>query len=125
MTDTAAILDTDRRFFDALLISDSAALEKVLAPEFLIVDIQAGGVTHRAEFLEFVVSGAVRFTKIESFPAEAVVRVFGDSAIVVGRTAMELTMPDGTQVAAASRYTHVFVAEEGWRLVSAQGTGIS
>ncbi|WP_028932528.1 YybH family protein [Pseudonocardia spinosispora] len=124
---TDAILDTDRRFFDALLAADSAALDQVLAPEFLIVDVQAGGVTHRPEFLEFVVSGAVRFSRIESFPADAVVRVFGDTAVVVGRTAMELTMPDGTQVSAASRYTHVFVAERGhcWRLVSAQGTGIS
>lgn len=60
MTDTAAILDTDRRFFDALLTT-------------------------------------------------------------------EPTTPDGTQVNAASRYTHVFVAQgsHSGTLVSAQGTGIS
>ncbi len=41
---------------------------------------------------------------------------------------MVFTMPDGTEVRAGSRYTHVFQREDtaapAWRLVSAQGTQI-
>ncbi|MFC8528932.1 YybH family protein [Nocardia sp. NPDC057227] len=122
MTD---VLAADRRFFDALLGADTAALEELLHPEFLIVDVAAGGVTARAEFVEFVGSAAVRFTRIDTDPAEATVREFGTTTVVVGRTAMEFTLPDGTAVTTASRYTHVFVSADGeFRLVSAQGTAI-
>ncbi len=118
---------TDGRFFTALLAADAGALEEVLAPDFLIVDVAAGGVTDRADFLAAVQAGAVRFDAIRSFPAEAVIRTYAGTAIIVGRTAMSFTLPDGTAVNAASRYTHVFVrADTGaWQLASAQGTAIS
>lgn len=120
------VLATDRRFFDALLAADRAALDVLLAPEFVIVDVAAGDVTARAEFLQFVSDRIVRFTRIDQFPAEAIVRRFGTTTIIVGRTAMEFVLPDGTQVTASSRYTHVFVSDEDkWHLVSAQGTAIT
>ncbi|MFC4943929.1 nuclear transport factor 2 family protein [Pseudonocardia sp. GCM10023141] len=123
---TTTVADTDRRFFDALIAADPATLDEVLDPEFLIVDVNAGAVTPRAEFVAFVASGAVRFTAIETFPGEAVTRQFGDTTVVVGRTAMEFTLPDGAQVRTGSRYTHVFVADgAGWRLASAQGTALA
>ena len=120
------ITATDGRFFDALLAADPGALDEVLAPDFLIVDVAAGGVTDRADFLAAVQAGAVRFDAIQSFPAEAVIRTYAGTAIVVGRTAMSFTLPDGAPVNAASRYTHVFVraADGRWRLASAQGTAI-
>jgi ketosteroid isomerase-like protein len=113
----------DKAFFDALVASDISTLERLLGPEFLMVGVADGAVTTRDAFLRFVASGDVRFAGIESFPAEAVVRHFGDTAVVVGRTAMAFQLPDGTEVRTGSRYTHVFVGEQGsWRLVSAQGT---
>lgn len=118
--------EADQRFFAALLGADTPALEELLAPEFLIVDINAGAVTPRAEFLALVTAGAVRFIGIETFPDETIVRRFDNTAIVVGRTDMTFALPDGAQVRAASRYTHVFVTDgERWRLVSAQGTQIT
>jgi ketosteroid isomerase-like protein len=123
---TDAVLAADKRFFDALLAADKKALEEILASEFLIVDVASGGLTQRAEFIEFVISGAVRFINIESFPSQSIVRHFADTAIVIGRTAIEFVLPDGQQVNAASRYTHVFLASgQAWRLVSAQGTPIN
>ncbi|WP_327119103.1 nuclear transport factor 2 family protein [Nocardia sp. NBC_01730] len=123
---TDAVLATDRRFFDALLAADRANLDVLLAPEFLIVDVAGGDVTARDEFLQFVSDRIVRFTRIDQFPAEAIVRRFGTTAIIVGRTAMEFSLPDGTQITASSRYTHVFVSnDEEWHLVSAQGTAIA
>jgi len=116
----------DRSFFQALIDGDVAALEELLADHFLIVDVTGGSVHDRAAFLEAIASGAVRFEDIETFPAETVIRLAGDgTGIVVGRTAMSFSDPEGHITAVSSRYTHVFYANgRGWQLVSAQGTRI-
>ncbi len=117
----------DRSFFQALLDHDAAALEPLLAADFLIVDVASGSVHRRDSFLEAIVGGAVVFQKIETFPDETSVRLSGAGAgIVVGRTAMSLVGPDGASADIASRYTHVFFRANGhgWQLVSAQGTPI-
>jgi hypothetical protein len=45
------ILDTDARFFRALLEQDRQGLEELLADDFFIVDVDAGGLTNRADFV--------------------------------------------------------------------------
>ncbi|GAA3627545.1 hypothetical protein GCM10022419_136030 [Nonomuraea rosea] len=86
--------------------------------------IEDGAVAHRDALLESIGAGALRFPKIESFPDEAVVRLVGSAGVVVGRTSMNVTNPDGTDFTAASRYIHVFAHDGQWRLHSAQGTAI-
>ena len=121
----SAVLAADRAFFDALLGGDSAALDRTLAPTFAIVDVAAGGVTERADFVAMVGSGGVRFAAIETDPATARVRIHGVTATVIGRTAMRLQLPAGATLDVQSRYTHVFErAGDGWQLASAQGTQI-
>ncbi len=123
----AAVRRTDLDFFAALVDRDGSALERLLASDFLVVDLASGIVHRRDSFLEAVVGGAVAFQKIETFPDETSVRLSGARAgIVVGRTAMILTRPDGVPAEVASRYTHVFFRANGagWQLVSAQGTPI-
>jgi len=110
-------LDLDQQFFDALTSADTAALETLLHPDFLIVAVHDGAVATRADLIDAVGSGAVAFPAIATFPEEASVRTVGDVDIVVGHTAMEFT-----GFAAASRYTHVWT---GGRLVTAQGTPIT
>lgn len=121
------VLSADRAFFDALLVADAAALEDLLAADFLIVDVAAGAVTERAAFAAGVASRAVRFESIETTPSEARVRVYGEVAIVVGSTEMQLALPSGEALRAHSRYTHVFRRDAGgcWQLASAQGTQIA
>jgi ketosteroid isomerase-like protein len=121
------VLATDAAFFAALLAADAHKLEELLADDFLIVDVNQGAVTARAPFIGFVASGAARFEAIDMTPADCVVRIYGEMAIVVGATAMRFKLDDGTSFAARSRYTHVFVrAPSGaWRLVTAQGTPIA
>ena len=52
-------------------------------------------------------------------------RIHGDTATVIGRTAMRLQLPDGAALDVQSRYTHVFERAGGaWQLASAQGTQI-
>jgi ketosteroid isomerase-like protein len=121
------VLAADAAFFAALLAADAVQLEALLADDFVIVDVNQGAVTARAPFIGFVASGAARFDAIDTTPADCVVRVYGNTAIVVGATSMRFRLEDGTSFAARSRYTHVFVrAPSGaWQLASAQGTPIA
>lgn len=124
--DRISLLDHDRRFFDALVAGDADELEGLLADDFILVGIGDGATATRADLVNGVSSGALGFPAIESFPDEAIVRRAGDTGIVVGRTGMNFTAPDGSSFTAASRYTHVFIADSatGWLLISAQGTEI-
>ena len=123
--DGAGIAAADEMFFGALLSADIAALEAVLADDFVIVDVMSGRVTGREEFLAAVGSGMVRFAAVDRFPAEQSVRCRDAAGVVVGRTRMVMHFgPD--RVTANSRYARVFVNDDGsWRLMSAQGTPIT
>jgi pimeloyl-ACP methyl ester carboxylesterase len=121
--DPGAVLAADRAFFDALLAGDVEALDQTLAADFVIVDVAAAGLTERAAFIAAIEARTVRFDAIVTDPNEARVRVRGDTATVIGRTAMRLRLDDGQLLDVQSRYTHVFErAPAGWQLASAQGT---
>jgi ketosteroid isomerase-like protein len=117
-----AVLAAEQTFFSSLLAADVARLDGLLADDFQIIDVMRGGLTAKAELLGAIGAGLVRFREIE--PAEARVRLYGDAAVVTGRTRMRLSAgPDEAEV--RSRYTHVYVRQSGvWRFVSAQGTQI-
>lgn len=124
--DRVTILKHDQSFFDALVASDVTVLEELLADDFVLVGVEDGAVADRGTLLGLMASRSLRFPRIHSFPDEAIVRVIGRVGIVVGRTGMNFTNPDGTTFSAGSRYTHVYAADAdgAWRLVSAQGTAI-
>jgi ketosteroid isomerase-like protein len=126
MDERAALLGCDQDFFNALVAADGPRLDTLLADDFILVGIADGATVGKADLLAAVSSGAVVFPAVQFFPDEAVVRVIGEVGVVVGRTAMNFTGPDGTGFTAASRYTHVHARADGsgWRLVSAQGTEI-
>jgi ketosteroid isomerase-like protein len=122
----AELKAADDAFFDALVEGDLATLEQVLADQFLIVDVAAGAVHTRSDFLGAISGGMVSFQSVERFHDEAIVRDLGNNAgVVVGRTKMSFLAADGTGIEASSRYTHVFCrAGDRWQLFSAQGTPI-
>jgi len=124
LTDAVAAADT--AFFAALLDRDLPALERILAEDFMIVDVGSGNVHSRAAFLAALESGAVTFNSIQAFADEAVIRFAGaDVGIVIGRTEMSIRVPDADAIEVGSRYTHVFRRDDSeWRLLSAQGTRI-
>src|SRR5262245_57254013 len=111
-------------FFAALLAGDAAQLDAVLTDDFQIIDVMAGSVVEHGPFVAAVGGGAIRFRQVEV--VERRTRPYGDSAVIVGRTAMAGTL-GGDPFSVASRYTHVLVrgADEAWRLASAQGTQIA
>ena len=122
----SAVLDADARFFRALLDKDRQSLAELLADDFLIVDVNAGGLTNRRDFLAATDAGLVTFEAIETSPEDAVVRMYPPAAIVIGTTAMRFRVADGPAFSGRSRYTHVFVHDgSGWRLASAQGTALA
>jgi ketosteroid isomerase-like protein len=123
----ADVMAVESRFFDALVHGDLDALGDVLAEDFLIVEVMAGSVVSRADFMRFLAARQVTFESVTSFPEEAVVRGYGPTAVVVGRTEQRLRLADDQIVQVASRYTHLYASDgnQRWRLASAQGTPIS
>jgi len=113
----------DRRFFAALMEADVAALDRLLVDDFILVDVMRGGEIRKPDLLAVLGSGLLRFDSIE--PADVRIRVYGDAAVINGRTRMRMTFGADT-VEVSSRYTHVYVRqEEGWRFAAAQGTQIA
>jgi ketosteroid isomerase-like protein len=123
MSDASDPLAAEREFFTALVEARPEALGRLLADDFTLVDVLSGSEVSRASLLEALGSGQVRFEAIE--PAEQRVRTYGATAVVTGRTRMSVRIA-GAAFVAHSRYTHVYVEQQGrWRLVAAQGTPIA
>jgi ketosteroid isomerase-like protein len=115
-------LAADRAFFEALISRDAHALDELLTDDFVLIDVLRGGEIPKPALLAAVGAGQVKFEAIE--PSENRVRKFASTAIVTGRTQMRGRAGE-TPFAARSRYTHVYVEQDGrLRLAAAQGTPI-
>jgi ketosteroid isomerase-like protein len=118
------VLAADSAFFTALVEADGQALDRALADRFVLVGVNDGAVVPREVLVPLVAQGQLRFDAIQADGSEVLLRRYGSTAIVVGRTKMRGSF-DGAPFSAESRYTHVFVEEQDrWRLASAQGTPI-
>jgi ketosteroid isomerase-like protein len=123
MEDESAPLAAEREFFDALVAGSVKALEPILADDFMLIDVMSGSEISKTALLAVIGSGQLKFGKVEAAPPR--VRLYAQTAIVTGRTQMAGQFGD-TPFATRSRYTHVYVEQDGrWRLVAAQGTQIS
>ena len=119
----AGPLAADGQFFKALLGADVAALDDLLDGDFILVDVMGGSEVPKAALIGLVGSGQLKFESI--IPADAHVRIYGTTGVVIGRTEMRMRF-EQTSFTTKSRYTHVYVEERGrWRMVSAQGTPIA
>lgn len=123
MDEASDPLAAERQFFTALVEAGLGALDRVLADDFLLIDVMSGAEITKTSLLAVLGSGQLRFEVIE--PAEQRVRRYQATAVVTGRTRMSGWF-GGTPFAALSRYTHVYVEQQGrWRMLSAQGTPIA
>ena len=123
MTDMREVLDAEDRFFGALLGFDRTALDAVLAPDFLLIDVMTGSEIPREILLDAVGTRLLVFEVIER--SDGRVRRYGATAVVTGETRMRGRYSEQS-FAAHSRYTHIYVQlPAGWQLVAAQGTPIS
>lgn len=118
-----AVIEVDRRFFNALIYANVVELDQILTDDFMIIDVMRGGETSKSEILQAVQSGQVKFEEIEVVDRHP--RLYGMAAVVTGSTRMTIRF-DSATFEVRSRYTHVYCELEGtWRLVSAQGTRIA
>jgi ketosteroid isomerase-like protein len=116
-------LATDHQFFTALIQNDLPALDKILADDFLLIEVMGGSEVSKSGLLEVLRSGQLKFQTIKPFDNR--VRLYQTTAIVTGRTEMSGRFGE-TPFSTSSRYTHVHVRQpDCWRMVSAQGTPIS
>ena len=114
---------TEHQFFHSLIAADVGALDRILSDDFLLIDVMTGSEVRKPDLLAVLRAGQLVFEAIA--PIESQVRLYGITAVITGRTQMSGRF-GGTPFTASSRYTHVFVEEQGqWRLVSAQGTRIA
>jgi ketosteroid isomerase-like protein len=117
------VLAAERRFFESLIAADGPSLDRLLSDDFVLIDVMRGSEVSKPDLISALGEGQVRFEGIEA--PDARVRIYGDAAVVTGRTEMRIRFgPDSAAV--RSRYTHVFVRQaKEWRFVSAQGTPIA
>jgi hypothetical protein len=52
-------LDADRRFFSALIAAAAGALERILAEDFLLIDVMNGSEISKPAFLAAIGSGQI------------------------------------------------------------------
>ena len=123
MTTTEEVSAAEDRFFAALLAADGGALDALLTPDFVLVDVMTGSEIPKSALRELVAGGPLVFESIERIDSR--VRAYGSAAVVTGQTRMRGRYQQQSW-SAHSRYTHVYVrGDDGWRLASAQGTPIA
>ena len=114
--------EIEQEFFKALIEADQEALDRILADDFLLIDVMTGSEVSKAELLDIVVARGFRFEEINRIDFR--VRVYGTVTIITGQTEI-IGDSNGRRFEVDSRYTHVFEEQLGrWRMVTAQGTQI-
>src|SRR5882724_606241 len=96
----------EQEFFTALTEANVGVLDSVLADDFVLIDVMTGSEVPKAELLNVVSSGQLKFETVERL--EYRMRVYGIAAVVIGRTEMSGHY-SGQPFRASGRYTHVFV----------------
>jgi ketosteroid isomerase-like protein len=113
------LMQIERDGVEAEKRGDISYYEKLEAPDFLFID--PGGMSHtREEDLAIAKSGDLKFESMNI--EEMKVRVYGDTAVVTGLTAVK-GMFKTQDISGKYRFTDVFVKRNGeWKIVNAQLT---
>ncbi len=110
----AEVRALEQRWVDAELRRDAAAVAELLDDQFLVV-FGAGKPLDKAQFVKAVPS----FTSTSQVLSDQVVRVAGDTAIIIGRDTAEGTHHDGSHYMDIARYTATYIKRQGrWRALA-------
>jgi ketosteroid isomerase-like protein len=116
------ILRLENEGREATLKNDLAANDRLLADNWINVNPD-GSVTTKAKLLELLKAGSFTIQSIEN--DEVMVRVFGDAAVVTGRSTTKRAGERGEILTRQVRFTRVYVRDHGrWQVVSAHNTPI-
>jgi ketosteroid isomerase-like protein len=124
------ILRMEREFAVATMRNDMAALDRIMADDYTFTD-SSGTVRTKTQMLADLAqvlaqANVMNVYKIESInPDELKVRVYGDSAVVTGRTRLKAYTADQS-ISDQYRFRRVWVKQQGrWQLVANHSTRIA
>jgi len=114
------ILRLENEGREATLKNDIAANDRLLADNWLNVNPD-GSITTKAKLMELLKDGSFKINSIEN--DEVMVRVFGDTAVVNGRSTTKRAGQGGEVLTRQVRFTRVYARNKGrWQVVSAHNT---
>ena len=117
--DASEVKKADQQWADAILRRDAAALNRILADDLRYVHGNAS-VQNKKEFLDALKSGDLAYHTFDF--QEVDVRVFGDTAVVMSKPRMSITM-NGQEQKFEARFLRVYVKRQGtWQLLAHQAT---
>jgi ketosteroid isomerase-like protein len=107
---------------DALMKSNAAQMEKLLADDYLAITA-SGTLQTRDEALASMRAGQIRFTTLDI--SDRKVRFYGTTALVTSVAEVQGSTADG-DLSGSYRYTHVYVrdAQGAWKIVSFEASKI-
>lgn len=118
----AEIRRIEREREDAYERGDLGALKRIWAEDLILIN-PSGVIRNRRQLLDEFGSGKTKFQAVSTDDVQ--VRIYGDVAVITGRTTLKGRDPGG-DVDAQNRFTRVYVRRRGrWQMVSAQATRIA
>ena len=113
----------ERDLGDANVRRDKGFFERIEADEFLFTGSD-GSVTTRQEDLASLERPS-EAQLLSDVPDSMMVRVYGEAAVVWGRTTVAIRLKDGTVVTRQNRFTDLFVwRDKRWQLVAGHSSRI-
>jgi len=120
--DEKAILTTEYAWCQAYLNADAKALADIELDGYILTDPQGHAVT-KANEIEQLTSGTIHYNELSSH--ELSVRVYGDTAIVTGRTVLK-SIEDNEPFEGVFQFTDTFVRQaDRWRVATEHVTRIA
>lgn len=108
---------------EATLKNDIEANNRLLADNWMNINPD-GSITTKAKLMELLKDGSFKIMSIEN--DEVMVRVYGDAAVVTGRSTTKRAGQGSEVVARQVRFTRVYAKSKGqWQVVSAHNTLIA
>jgi len=94
MNDESGPLAADREFFAALLRGSVEDLNRVVADDFILIEVMGGSEITKSALLAAIQSSQLKFGPIE--PTEVRVRVYQTTAVITGRNRNDWTIRRNT-----------------------------
>lgn len=113
-----AVLAYERAACAAYQRNDAVAIDSLIADSYTLTDSK-GVITTKADDLRDARNQAVTFTAFRN--EDMKVRIYGNAAIVTGRTIVQGRTRDGTDVDIEVQFTDTLIFSDGrWQLVAGQ-----
>jgi ribonuclease Z len=114
------VLAVDDQRTEALRRGDSAPLHEIYADDYTLVTPATGVIRSKAEQIDDLISGRIRYERIEV--TERSIRVYGDVAIVLAREKYSI-LQAGEQVGGDIRFTRTYKKlGVAWRVIATHGS---